>query len=192
MSGSLRVLPAHSPRPHDHVDLLFGEHCLRLHDPRRFGAMLWAEGDPLAHPPAQTGTRTAVGRLLRHSSAACGGTTAERSTTDHGRIRRRRRRQYLRVQRRCSTPDPPAGPVPADFPPPAWTPLRTRSRWCWRAIERGGTTLRDFVNESGEPGYFPGTVRLRACRRTLPMLRDTDPDPADRPARQRLLPGCQH
>ena len=22
------------------------------------------------------------------------------------------------------------------------------------AIERGGTTLRDFLNESGEPGYF--------------------------------------
>jgi formamidopyrimidine-DNA glycosylase len=26
------------------------------------------------------------------------------------------------------------------------------------AIEQGGTTLRDFVNSSGEPGYFQQTL----------------------------------
>ena len=45
MSGSLRVLDAgRAPRQHDHVDLLFAQRCLRLHDPRRFGAILWASG----------------------------------------------------------------------------------------------------------------------------------------------------
>lgn len=42
MSGSLRVLPSHTPpTKHDHVDIVFGERLLRLHDPRRFGAVLW-------------------------------------------------------------------------------------------------------------------------------------------------------
>ncbi|TAK91524.1 MAG: bifunctional DNA-formamidopyrimidine glycosylase/DNA-(apurinic or apyrimidinic site) lyase [Burkholderiaceae bacterium] len=42
MSGSLRIVPvAAQPDKHDHVDLVFGAQCLRLHDPRRFGAVLW-------------------------------------------------------------------------------------------------------------------------------------------------------
>jgi formamidopyrimidine-DNA glycosylase len=54
MSGSLRLVPAAlSPEKHDHLDLVFGiggkKLALRLRDPRRFGAVLWIEGDPLAH-----------------------------------------------------------------------------------------------------------------------------------------------
>jgi formamidopyrimidine-DNA glycosylase len=42
MSGHLRILPAgHAPQKHDHFDLECGTHLLRLHDPRRFGAVLW-------------------------------------------------------------------------------------------------------------------------------------------------------
>lgn len=46
MSGHLRVLPAASAhRKHDHFDLILtgpgGSQVLRLHDPRRFGAVLW-------------------------------------------------------------------------------------------------------------------------------------------------------
>ncbi|HLA36461.1 MAG TPA: bifunctional DNA-formamidopyrimidine glycosylase/DNA-(apurinic or apyrimidinic site) lyase [Rhodocyclaceae bacterium] len=56
MSGTLRLLPAqHPPQKHDHLDLSFDipgsiAPLLRLHDPRRFGAVLWIEGDPLRHP----------------------------------------------------------------------------------------------------------------------------------------------
>jgi formamidopyrimidine-DNA glycosylase len=51
MSGSLRVLPAGSaPEKHDHFDLVLGDRMLRLRDPRRFGAVLWTEADPSAHP----------------------------------------------------------------------------------------------------------------------------------------------
>jgi len=47
MSGSLRVLPENTPPGrHDHFDLVFGDRCLRLRDPRRFGAVLWMEEDP--------------------------------------------------------------------------------------------------------------------------------------------------
>ncbi|MDI6746299.1 MAG: bifunctional DNA-formamidopyrimidine glycosylase/DNA-(apurinic or apyrimidinic site) lyase [Rhodocyclaceae bacterium] len=51
MSGSLRfVAPGTTPEKHDHADFVFGEQVLRLTDPRRFGALLWLAGDPLAHP----------------------------------------------------------------------------------------------------------------------------------------------
>jgi formamidopyrimidine-DNA glycosylase len=51
MSGSLRfVAPGATPEKHDHADFVFGEQVLRLTDPRRFGALLWLAGDPLAHP----------------------------------------------------------------------------------------------------------------------------------------------
>ncbi|TMI20387.1 MAG: bifunctional DNA-formamidopyrimidine glycosylase/DNA-(apurinic or apyrimidinic site) lyase [Betaproteobacteria bacterium] len=51
MSGSLRLLPPGTPAgKHDHFDLLLGDRILRLRDPRRFGAVLWASGRVEAHP----------------------------------------------------------------------------------------------------------------------------------------------
>ena len=39
------------PGRHDHLDMLFrGGGCLRFSDPRRFGSILWTEGNPLSHP----------------------------------------------------------------------------------------------------------------------------------------------
>ena len=53
MSGHLRMLPLGTePKKHDHVDLVVetgdagaGRQVLRLHDPRRFGAVLWHAND---------------------------------------------------------------------------------------------------------------------------------------------------
>ncbi|MVW70207.1 bifunctional DNA-formamidopyrimidine glycosylase/DNA-(apurinic or apyrimidinic site) lyase [Bordetella sp. 15P40C-2] len=54
MSGSLRSVPVdEAPRKHDHVDWVFEHATLRLHDPRRFGAVLWhpaSDGPIIAHP----------------------------------------------------------------------------------------------------------------------------------------------
>lgn len=52
MSGHLRVVPASTPAAkHDHVDLVLNDgNMLRFNDPRRFGSIHWAEGDPLMHP----------------------------------------------------------------------------------------------------------------------------------------------
>jgi formamidopyrimidine-DNA glycosylase len=45
MSGSLAFTPRDSaPGPHDHFDLRTDRGLLRLHDPRRFGAVLWSAG----------------------------------------------------------------------------------------------------------------------------------------------------
>ena len=56
MSGSLRVWPPGSVSPargtHDHFELLTDRGLMRLHDPRRFGAVVWSEGMDL--PPAAT------------------------------------------------------------------------------------------------------------------------------------------
>ena len=54
MSGSLRVLPSGSPaQKHDHIDIICGPRLLRLRDPRRFGAVLWAAASSGTHPLLQ-------------------------------------------------------------------------------------------------------------------------------------------
>jgi len=52
MSGRLQVVPKSvSAGKHDHIDLVLASGMVaRLTDPRRFGAVLWAPGDPLLHP----------------------------------------------------------------------------------------------------------------------------------------------
>ena len=52
MSGSLRVMPAGSPRLlHDHYDLVLDSgQCLRFNDPRRFGSLLWCTATVDEHP----------------------------------------------------------------------------------------------------------------------------------------------
>lgn len=51
MSGSLRLAkPGHVAEKHDHLDIAFNHEVLRLRDPRRFGAVLWLNGDPAEHP----------------------------------------------------------------------------------------------------------------------------------------------
>lgn len=50
MSGSFKIVsPNETLRPHDHIDILFSNGCcLRYHDPRRFGCLLWHEDEQ--HP----------------------------------------------------------------------------------------------------------------------------------------------
>ncbi|MFZ4538030.1 bifunctional DNA-formamidopyrimidine glycosylase/DNA-(apurinic or apyrimidinic site) lyase [Propionivibrio sp.] len=52
MSGSLRLVgPATPVQKHDHVDLVFAHTTLRFRDPRRFGTLLWHEGDGVEQHP---------------------------------------------------------------------------------------------------------------------------------------------
>lgn len=52
MTGFLQFLAAAtSPGKHDHLDFVFTDgQVLRFRDPRKFGTVLWVEGDPLFHP----------------------------------------------------------------------------------------------------------------------------------------------
>lgn len=157
MSGSLRLVPAATmPRPHDHVELLFSGRSLRLHDPRRFGAVLWTEDDPLNHPRLRDlgpeplsdafdgsllyrvarGRRSAIKTLLMDGRTVVGvGNIYASEALFRAGIHPQRAsgRISLRRLERLATE---VKQVLAD------------------AIDRGGTTLRDFLNESGQPGYF--------------------------------------
>ena len=67
MSGSLRlVAPGTAHQKHDHVDLTFAKPCLRLRDPRRFGTLLWHEGQGIESHPllARLGIELRTGSLV--------------------------------------------------------------------------------------------------------------------------------
>lgn len=164
MSGNLRVLTPDVPfKKHDHVAItLDSGRQLRLHDPRRFGAVLWITGDPLQHPLLNTLGPEPLGDAFTaaHLHAACRGKTAAikvvimdaHVVVGVGNI-------YASEALFMAGIDPrkAAGKVSR----PRLEKLVQAIREVLAAsIEMGGTTLRDFVNESGEPGYFAQTLRV--------------------------------
>ena len=100
MSGSLRVLPAETPRlKHDQFDLLLDSGLtLRFNDPRRFGSLHYTQrGSGAAPPAALAGARAVRCRVRRrlslahHAQAPCGDQAGA-----HERPAGHRRRQHLR------------------------------------------------------------------------------------------------
>ena len=157
MSGSLRIVSTNTPsRPHDHVELCFGKQCLRLHDPRRFGAMLWTEGNPLQHPRirdlgpeplADTFSGDYLYRIARTRRAPIKSLIMDGKTVvGVGNI-------YATEALFAAGIHPQRASNRISL-----TRLETLvdeiKKVLSHAIERGGTTLRDFVNETGNPGYF--------------------------------------
>lgn len=162
MTGTLRVLrhaEVPAPAKHDHIDWIFDEFVLRYRDPRRFGAVLWHprdEGDVRSHPllaalgvepfaPEFSGEL--IHRLTRGRKASIkqvllagevvvgvGNIYASESlfragirpTTAAGRLSLARCERLAEAVRATLA----------------------------AAIERGGSTLRDFVGSNGESGYF--------------------------------------
>ncbi len=158
MSGSLRVVRAtEPPRLHDHVDLQLGNgRCLRLRDPRRFGCLLFIAGDPHAHPLLRglgPEPLSAAFDGAHLAGLARGRSAPVKSFLMDGGVVVGVGNIYANesLWRAGLHPRRPAGRV-------------ARARWdrlanCVKevlaaAIEKGGTTLRDFVRGDGEPGYF--------------------------------------
>jgi formamidopyrimidine-DNA glycosylase len=159
MSGSLRVTtPADDWKKHDHVGItLETGKQLRFHDPRRFGLVLrLTEADPLSHvllrnlgpEPLETAFTAA------HLQAACGKRSAAiklvimdaKTVVGVGNI-------YASeaLFRAGILPQTPANKLTK----PRITKLVTAIREVLAAaILEGGTTLRDFLNSDGQPGYF--------------------------------------
>lgn len=164
MSGNLRVLPPDTPwKKHDHLAItLDSGKQLRLHDPRRFGAALWIEGDPMQHPLLRDLGPEPLGDAFTpaHLHAACKGKTAAiklvimdaHVVVGVGNI-------YASEALFMAGIDPrkPAGKVPRSRLEKLVKAIRDVLA---ASIKMGGTTLRDFVNESGEPGYFAQTLRV--------------------------------
>lgn len=158
MSGSLRVVHCDAPLLlHDHVDIVLeGERCLRFNDPRRFGCLLWIAEDPLQHPllrklapeplsdefdgeylaRASKRRSVAIKQLLMNGQVVVGvGNIYASEALFRAGIRPRR--AAGRIKR-------------AEFEALAASIKRVLND----AIRSGGTTLRDYVNAEGKPGYF--------------------------------------
>jgi formamidopyrimidine-DNA glycosylase len=158
MSGSLRLVkPGVAARLHDHWDLhLDSGWVLRFHDPRRFGSLHVTTADPHGHPLLQKlapeplsdafdaeylfrATRkrkVAIKQLLMNSQVVVGvGNIYASEALFHARVAPRRKAgRVTRVE--------------------AARMAAAVKRVLAQAILIGGTTLRDYVDPEGSPGYF--------------------------------------
>jgi formamidopyrimidine-DNA glycosylase len=158
MSGSLRLVKHGTPpKAHDHWDIRVDSGwVLRFHDPRRFGSLHWTETDPALHPllaklapeplsaafdgdylhGATRKRSVAIKQFIMNSQVVVGvgniyaSEALFRARVSPRRVARRLTRQEAKVLAQ-SIKD-----VLAE------------------AIKIGGTTLRDYVNADGAPGYF--------------------------------------
>lgn len=157
MSGSLRLVASNTPPArHDHVDIVLSTgKSLRYTDPRRFGALLWSHS-PLEHPLLQhlgpepltdactgahlyqcaQGRSIAVKPFIMDNNVLVGVGNIYASEAlfaagidPHRAAQSISRKRYIRL-------------------------MEEIKRILSYAIERGGTTLRDFVGGDGQPGYF--------------------------------------
>jgi formamidopyrimidine-DNA glycosylase len=183
MSGSLRILPANiAPEKHDHFDLLLNDDMLmRLRDPRRFGAVLWHSGDVLTHPllaslgpepleadfdarylhQATRGRSIGIKQCImdNHIVVGVGNIYANEALFRAG-IRPQLAAGKLSLQHCAKLVDE----------------IRATLE---EAIIQGGSTLRDFVNSAGQPGYFQqsywvygrGGKPCRRCGLTIKQIR---------------------
>ncbi len=158
MSGSLRVLDAAvAPQKHDHVDLVLENgKALRLRDPRRFGCVLFTRDDPHDHPllkelgPEPLSAAFDGAHLFRRSR---GRTAAVKSFLMDAAVVVGVGNIYANeaLWRARLAPRRRAGRIPrARYDELA----RHVKEVLADAIERGGTTLRDFLSADGEPGHF--------------------------------------
>ena len=158
MSGSLRLVkPDTSARKHDHWDLVLSSGwVLRFHDPRRFGSLLWTAEDPELHPllaklaPEPLGEgfdgeylfkrtrkrKVAIKQLLMNSQIVVGVGNIYASEA---------------LFRACVSPRRTAGRISRAEAAKLARAVKTVLA---AAVKTGGTTLRDYVNADGDPGYF--------------------------------------
>jgi formamidopyrimidine-DNA glycosylase len=161
MSGSLRVLPADTPvRQHDHVDLALEgidapPRILRFTDPRRFGCLLWqapgAVHPLLAHLGPEPLTDAFDGDLLWHLSR--GRTAAVKLFLTDNAIVVGVGNIYASEALFAAGIDPRRAAGSISRARYARLAAEVKRILAW-AIERGGTTLRDFIRPTGIPGYF--------------------------------------
>jgi formamidopyrimidine-DNA glycosylase len=164
MTGTLRVLPASDAlKTHDRVTLEFGKFSLRLHDPRKFGAVLWHANSKgpieeyalLKKLGTEPFSPEFAGDLGGHILYAC------------SRGRSIAVKQFLLAGQAvvgvgniyCSESLFEAKIHPAKAAGKLTRPECMRLASAVRlilkkAIAAGGSSLKDFVNSEGDPGHF--------------------------------------
>ncbi|MBN8280419.1 MAG: bifunctional DNA-formamidopyrimidine glycosylase/DNA-(apurinic or apyrimidinic site) lyase [Gammaproteobacteria bacterium] len=164
MTGSFRVLRTPvEPGVHDHLDIVTGAGItVRFNDPRRFGSVLWTEDDPGLHPLlAPLGPEPLEGDF----------------TAEYLRARSRRRSVAIKPHIMNAHIVVGVGNIYASEAlfRARVHPVRAAGRVSLPRLERlvaairevltesirdGGTTLRDFYNGDGQPGYFSQRLRV--------------------------------
>lgn len=158
MSGSLRVIDVGiTPEKHDHFDIVFENgKVIRLRDPRRFGAVLWTRKNPLKH------------KLLRSL-----GPEPLENDFNPNYLYRHSRGRSVSIKQFIMNAQIVVGVgniyaceslFKAGISPKRLAGKTSSTRYqklvlmikevLIQAIEQGGTTLRDFVQVEGNPGYF--------------------------------------
>ena len=197
MSGHLRLVSSTAPAgKHDHVDLVLDDNrAVRLSDPRRFGSLHWQPHplrehwllrdlgpEPLSAQfngpylaARARGRRVAVKALVMDAKVVVGvGNIYANEALFLAGIR-------PRIAARRISPARLAGLADA---------IKATLR---RAIESGGTTLRDFAAADGRPGYFAQELAVygrggEPCRRCGSRLREV----RDHSRSTVYCPACQH
>jgi formamidopyrimidine-DNA glycosylase len=158
MSGSLRLVKhGTAPKTHDHWDIhVDSGWLLRFHDPRRFGSLHWTDADPALHPllaklapeplssefdgeylyRATRKRSVAIKQFIMNSQVVVGvGNIYASEALFRARVSPRR------TARRLTRKE-------------AFALAKAIKDVLGEAIKIGGTTLRDYVNADGAPGYF--------------------------------------
>ena len=158
MSGSLRIVDAmQAAEKHDHVDLVLDTHqALRLRDPRKFGAVLWTHSDPSDHPLLANlgieplGPQFDGNYLFEHSRKKSQAVKTFLMDAHHvvgiGNIYANEALYLAGI-----LPQRQAGRISRQRYQRLAKALQQVLR---KAINSGGTTLRDFTKTDGQPGYF--------------------------------------
>ncbi|WP_308032377.1 bifunctional DNA-formamidopyrimidine glycosylase/DNA-(apurinic or apyrimidinic site) lyase [Neisseria cinerea] len=162
MSGSLRIFTPSDecigkPGKHDHTDFIFSDGTvLRYHDPRRFGAILWYEGIEKHHP------------LLEKLGPE---PLSEAFCADYLYARLKTQKRAVKLALMDNAVVVGVGNIYANESlfraavSPKRPACRVKKKECAvlvdavkavlrRAIETGGSTLKDFVDSNGKSGYF--------------------------------------
>lgn len=181
MSGSLRILPADKAAlKHDHVDFVFNNGTLlRFNDPRRFGTILWTT-DPVEqyHLLKDLGVEPLLtiftGHYLYQKSRRKSTTVKSFLMDSHvvvgvGNIYANEALYMAGIH-----PQRQAGKISQARYEALVSAVKEVLQ---NAIRQGGTTLRNFVNEAGNPGYFKQQLYVygRAdmpCKNCLTLLKE--------------------
>jgi formamidopyrimidine-DNA glycosylase len=164
MTGTLRVLPSSDPlKLHDRVSFEFGKLSLRLHDPRKFGAVLWHANTK--GPLEKNALLQKLG--VEPFSDEFAGELGAEILYKTSRKRSVAVKQFLLAGQAvvgvgniyCSESLFEAGIHPAKAAGKLSRPQCSRLAIAVRlilkkAIAAGGSSLKDFVNSEGDPGHF--------------------------------------
>ena len=197
MSGSLRIIEATEPAgKHDHVDLVLEDgNALRYTDPRRFGCILWQKKGDGTHPllrelgPEPLSEKFNYLVLYKKSRGRTASIKSfimdSKTVVGVGNIYANEALFMAGI-----SPKRAAGNISS----PRYEKLVSSIRKVLKqAIEAGGTTLRDFTNSSGDPGYFKQSLNVygrggsscRTCKTNLKEIRISQRSTV-------YCPSCQH